>query len=131
MFIFIFVIGNLCTFFPLCTIKLLYHNMDYICVMHVASVWKGRKRSPKNEAAYPNIKWFCLNITCLLPEYGHLKNPGGGGGASPLVRIVNRGISRNTVRFCNPNLLGALFLLLLPVKKRCTIWMKNSDDFSL
>ena len=30
--------------------------------------------------ACPKIKWFCPNITCFLPENGHLKIQGGGGG---------------------------------------------------
>ena len=49
----------------------------------------------KNQPCCPKIKWFGLNIICnmpenqvLLPEYGHLKNPGGGGGASFFMSIL-------------------------------------------
>ena len=31
----------------------------------------------------PKMKWFCPNITCFLPENGHLKNYCGVGGLQP------------------------------------------------
>ena len=62
--------GESCTFALVlsCKEKVLYllshvnHRGLYSWLIHVASVWKGKKRSPENEAACPNNKWF-------LPEY--------------------------------------------------------------
>ena len=50
-----------------------------IRVIHVASLLESQKTKNKkftqNEAPFLNIKY-----PVVLPEYGHLKNPGGGGG---------------------------------------------------
>ena len=59
--------GGLMHLFLLCQKKFLYDHIptteDYICVIHEASVWKAKKR----KEACPKIKWFCPNITCVLP----------------------------------------------------------------
>ena len=62
-----------------------YQPRKTICAIHVCSKRleskaikkRKKKRSPENEAACLNMKWYCPNITCFLPEYGHLKNPRG------------------------------------------------------
>ena len=63
---------------------------DYICVMHVASDWKKKKKKEKKIASCLNTKWFSPNITCFLPEYGHLKNPRGASAPCLLCLCVRR-----------------------------------------
>ena len=51
---------------------------DYDYVIHVASVWKAKKKKllPENQVVWPELV-SCPNITCFLPECGHLKNSRG------------------------------------------------------
>ena len=85
--------------------KFLYDHEPHI--VRYSSVWKGKKGgekslSPENQVVLARILYlllarkssaFCSNITCFLPEYGHLKTPRGLPPPPPPPRtlMLNRG----------------------------------------
>ena len=60
----------------------------YIRVMHIASVWKEKKRGENTLPEKSN--GFARILLATLHEYRQLKNPGGGGGILVVIQSTMR-----------------------------------------